>query len=141
MRRVILEVGLGGRLDSTNVVEPAVCVITTIELEHTDLLGDTLAAIAGEKAGIIKAGRPVVLGSLPPEAEAVAMTRAQAVGAPVARMGLVGKSCAQIWWQSENPRRNLRTGLLQSQPPPSPGSAAPSPGCGVPATARSPPLH
>jgi dihydrofolate synthase/folylpolyglutamate synthase len=56
----VIEVGLGGRLDATNVVEPDLCVITTINLEHTDVLGDTLAEIAAEKAGIIKRGVPVV---------------------------------------------------------------------------------
>ena len=54
----LLEVGLGGRLDSTNIVSPAVTCITSIELEHTDKLGHTLGAIAGEKAGILKAGVP-----------------------------------------------------------------------------------
>lgn len=59
---VVLETGLGGRLDSTNVIEsPAACVITRIGLEHTQLLGDTLGKIAGEKAGIIKPGSPVVV--------------------------------------------------------------------------------
>lgn len=52
----VIEVGLGGRLDCTNIVEPAVCVVTAIQLEHTQLLGDTLAEIAGEKAGIFKPG-------------------------------------------------------------------------------------
>ena len=64
--RALIEVGLGGRLDSTNVVHPAVTCITSIELEHTDRLGETEAEIAGEKAGILKADRPVVLGSLRP---------------------------------------------------------------------------
>jgi dihydrofolate synthase/folylpolyglutamate synthase len=59
---VVLEVGLGGRLDSTNVVRPVVSVITSISFDHTRLLGNTLAAIAGEKAGIIKRGRPAVSG-------------------------------------------------------------------------------
>jgi dihydrofolate synthase/folylpolyglutamate synthase len=72
----VLEVGLGGRLDSTNAVAPAVCCITSIELEHTDLLGDTLAAIAGEKAGILKPGVPAVCGELPREAFAVVERRA-----------------------------------------------------------------
>ena len=58
----VLEVGLGGRLDSTNVCLPMVSVITSISLDHTQQLGDTLAAIAGEKAGIIKPGVPVVSG-------------------------------------------------------------------------------
>jgi dihydrofolate synthase / folylpolyglutamate synthase len=56
----VMEVGLGGRLDATNVVAPAVCVITSISFDHMDVLGDTLAKIAGEKSGIIKQGVPVV---------------------------------------------------------------------------------
>ncbi len=56
----VMEVGLGGRLDATNVVDPSVCVITSISFDHMDVLGDTLAKIAGEKAGIIKPGVPVV---------------------------------------------------------------------------------
>ncbi len=85
--RVVLEVGLGGRLDSTNVVDPAVACVTTIELEHTDQLGDTLAAIAAEKAGIVKPRRPVVVGALAPEAEAVVLARAHAVAAPARVLG------------------------------------------------------
>jgi dihydrofolate synthase/folylpolyglutamate synthase len=85
--RVVLEVGLGGRLDSTNVVDPAVACVTTIELEHTDKLGHSLAAIAAEKAGIVKPGRPVVVGALAPEAEAVVLARADAVGAPARVLG------------------------------------------------------
>jgi folylpolyglutamate synthase/dihydrofolate synthase len=57
----VYEVGMGGRLDATNVVHPAVCCITPIELEHTEYLGDTLEKIAGEKAGIIKNGVPVIV--------------------------------------------------------------------------------
>ena len=60
--RTVLEVGLGGRLDSTNAVAPAITCITSIELEHTDKLGSTHAEIAAEKAGILKAGVPLVLG-------------------------------------------------------------------------------
>jgi dihydrofolate synthase/folylpolyglutamate synthase len=67
----VIEVGLGGRLDATNIVEPEVSIITSIGLDHCDMLGDTLELIAAEKAGIIKPGRPVVLGRLPPAAEAV----------------------------------------------------------------------
>lgn len=67
----IIETGLGGRLDATNVVDPEVAVITSIGLDHCDMLGDTLAQIASEKAGIIKRGKPVVIGRLPPEAETV----------------------------------------------------------------------
>ena len=62
---VILETGLGGRLDSTNVVDPEISVITTISLDHCHILGDTLQEIAQEKAGIVKEGRPVITGWLP----------------------------------------------------------------------------
>jgi len=58
----IMEVGLGGRLDSTNIINPLACVITNIALDHTELLGNTLAEIAGEKAGIIKSNVPVIIG-------------------------------------------------------------------------------
>ncbi len=65
----VIEVGLGGRLDATNIVEPEVSVISSIGMDHCEMLGDTLEAIAGEKAGIVKEGRPVVIGRMPPEAE------------------------------------------------------------------------
>lgn len=68
---VVLEVGLGGRFDSTNVCTPAVSVITSISFDHTELLGKSLAKIAGEKAGIVKHGRPCVSGATAPEARAV----------------------------------------------------------------------
>jgi len=64
----VMEVGLGGRLDATNVVKPLVCVITSISYDHTEVLGDTLAKIAGEKAGIIKPGAVVVTSPQKPEA-------------------------------------------------------------------------
>ena len=78
----ILECGLGGRLDATNVCDPAVCVITKIGLDHCDWLGDTVGKIAAEKAGIIKPGVPVVLGRNEPDAIEVVRRRAQEVGAP-----------------------------------------------------------
>ncbi|MEW6045907.1 MAG: folylpolyglutamate synthase/dihydrofolate synthase family protein [Bacillota bacterium] len=77
----VVEVGLGGRLDATNVVRPEVCVITPLGLDHTEVLGDTLAAIAGEKAGIIKPGADVVTPVQPDEAAAVIRSRAASVGA------------------------------------------------------------
>jgi dihydrofolate synthase/folylpolyglutamate synthase len=67
----LVEVGLGGRLDATNVVQPEAAVITSIGLDHCEYLGDTLEKIAAEKAGIIKPGRPVVLGRMPAAAENV----------------------------------------------------------------------
>ncbi|NJL01113.1 MAG: bifunctional folylpolyglutamate synthase/dihydrofolate synthase [Spirulinaceae cyanobacterium SM2_1_0] len=80
----VVEVGLGGRLDATNVVDqPLVTVITSIGFDHTQVLGNTLAAIAREKAGILKPGRPAVIGPLPPEAQAAVAAQQQAVGGPV----------------------------------------------------------
>jgi dihydrofolate synthase/folylpolyglutamate synthase len=87
VERAILEVGLGGRLDSTNVVDPAVSCIASVELEHTDRLGTTLAEIAWEKAGVIKPKRPVVVGALPAEAQAPVLERAAALEAPLVQLG------------------------------------------------------
>ncbi len=67
----VLEVGLGGRLDATNVITPRICCITPVEREHTEFLGDTIAQIAAEKGGIIKDGVPVVLSRQHPDAKAV----------------------------------------------------------------------
>ncbi|EIP96953.1 folylpolyglutamate synthase/dihydrofolate synthase [Opitutaceae bacterium TAV1] len=79
----IVEVGLGGRLDATNIVQPDLCVITSIGLDHCEMLGDTLEKIAAEKAGIIKPGIPVVLGHLPAAAERVIREIAAAQESPV----------------------------------------------------------
>lgn len=80
---VVLETGMGGRLDSTNVVHPELTVITTIGLDHTQFLGTTIPAIAGEKAGIIKAAKPLVIGRLTAEAEAVVVQKATELRAPI----------------------------------------------------------
>jgi dihydrofolate synthase/folylpolyglutamate synthase len=79
----VIEVGLGGRLDATNIVLPEVSVITSIGLDHCELLGDTVEKIAAEKAGIIKPGVPVVMGRLPAGAEAVVRAIAAGRGAPL----------------------------------------------------------
>jgi len=78
----VLETGLGGRLDATNICVPEICVITKIGLDHCDWLGDTVEKIAAEKAGIIKKGVPIVLGKNDPEVIAVIKARASEVGAP-----------------------------------------------------------
>ena len=88
----VIEVGLGGRLDATNVITPLVSVITRISLDHTTLLGNTLAAIAGEKGGIIKPGVPVISAPQEPEAAAVLRALAAARGAPL--------SVAGVEWQA-----------------------------------------
>jgi len=82
----VIEAGMGGRLDSTNVLTPLVSIITNIDVEHTEFLGDTIEKITGEKAGIIKPGVPVVTGVVQPEAIAVVERTAAASGAPVYRM-------------------------------------------------------
>ena len=91
----VIEVGLGGRLDCTNIISPILSVITNISFDHTGFLGNTLAKIAGEKAGIIKAGVPVVIGEAPlmdahaanycqdDDVRAVFLSKAQSVGAPI----------------------------------------------------------
>ena len=84
---VALEVGLGGRLDSTNIVDPAVSIITSISLDHQKILGDTIAKIAREKAGIIKPGRPVVMGEVPAAAARVIERRARDLGCEIWRYG------------------------------------------------------
>ncbi len=83
----LLEVGLGGRLDATNVITPEVSVITPISIDHEQFLGNTLAKIAGEKAGIIKRGVPVVVGPQPEEAMEVIEATALRLGAPVIAYG------------------------------------------------------
>lgn len=79
----IIEVGLGGRLDCTNIIRPDLCIITNISLDHTQFLGNTLKQIAGEKAGIIKSGIPVVIGETTNETRPVFEQKAHAVHAPI----------------------------------------------------------
>ena len=79
----VVEVGLGGRLDCTNIITPLVSVITNISFDHTQFLGNTLAKIAGEKAGIIKKGVPVVIGETTPETRPVFEAKAQEMEAPI----------------------------------------------------------
>jgi dihydrofolate synthase/folylpolyglutamate synthase len=78
-----VETGMGGRLDATNILDPAASVITLIELEHTEYLGNTIAAVAGEKAGIIKQGRPLVLAEQSEEALEVFREHAERRGSPM----------------------------------------------------------
>lgn len=79
----VIETGLGGRLDATNVIQPELCVVTNIGLEHTDLLGDTIEKVAGEKAGIIKPSVPIVLGEADEQYNHVFEHRAAACGSRV----------------------------------------------------------
>lgn len=79
----VIEVGLGGRLDCTNIITPILSVITNISFDHTQFLGHTLAAIAAEKAGIIKAGVPVIVGEINAETKPVFLSKAEEVNAPI----------------------------------------------------------
>jgi dihydrofolate synthase/folylpolyglutamate synthase len=111
---VILEVGMGGRFDATNVVpRPAVSVITPVSMDHADFLGDTVAKIAGEKAGILKRGRPAVVARQTPEAMAVIEAAADATRSRLFVSGL-------DWFaRSENGRFVFQDedGLIDAPPP------------------------
>ena len=114
----LLEVGLGGRLDATNVVEePRLTIITPVSLDHQAFLGDTVAAIAGEKAGIIKRGVPVIVGPQTDDGLAVIEGKAARMGAPVLAFG-------QHWNAFEDRGRLVfqdETGLLDLPLPNLPG--------------------
>ncbi len=86
-----VEVGLGGRLDATNVLVPEACALTSLSLEHTEYLGDTLATVAAEKAGILKAGVPVAIGPVPEKAAVVMAEVGARVGAPTRWVGREAK--------------------------------------------------
>ena len=115
----LLEVGLGGRLDATNVVaNPAITIITPVDLDHQQFLGDTLGAIAGEKAGIIKRGVPCVVGPQHDESMDVIERHAARVGAPLLAYGQhwhVGTEHGRLVYQDER-------GLLDLPLPNLPGS-------------------
>lgn len=100
---VVLEAGMGGRLDATNVVDPVLCLITPVSLDHQEHLGTTLAAIAAEKAGIIKAGVPVVSGVQAAESAAVLSAAAAACRAPLWQAGrdyAWGGDHAALWFRA-----------------------------------------
>jgi dihydrofolate synthase/folylpolyglutamate synthase len=108
---LLLETGLGGRLDATNLVaRPRLSVITPVSLDHQFYLGDTLAAIAGEKAGILKAGVDAVVGEQPPEALAAIEAAAKAVGAPLHRHGIEWHTAeidGTVWFEGERWRQPI----------------------------------
>ncbi|MFC1930523.1 bifunctional folylpolyglutamate synthase/dihydrofolate synthase [Chloroflexota bacterium] len=101
----VMEVGLGGRLDATNVVEPEVCIITPISLDHTDILGDTLEKIAQEKAGIIKNGATVVSGPQPEEVMEVIEETCKKKKAELIKVGI------DVTWQLR--KANMRSQYFQ----------------------------
>ena len=114
----LLEVGLGGRLDATNVIDaPRLTILTPVSIDHQNYLGETLPEIAGEKAGIIKRGVPVIVGPQSPEGLAVIEARAARMGAPLLAYG-------QHWQVSEDRNRLIfqdDTGLLDLPLPNLPG--------------------
>ena len=93
VRVAVIETGLGGRLDSTNIIVPRLSVITSIGIDHKDVLGDTIEQIASEKAGIIKPGVPVVVGDVPDSAYDVIRTRAEQCGSRLYRAGELCDEC------------------------------------------------
>lgn len=111
----VVEVGLGGRLDATNVVSPVVCAVPSISYDHMDQLGDTLAEIAAEKAGIFKRGVPVVIGSIPDEARVVLETRAQQKGCPLWRPPQLRREQRGDLWNFATPNGTLANVKLGPQ--------------------------
>ena len=115
----IIETGLGGRIDATNIVVPEVSVITSIGFDHCDFLGDTLEKIAAEKAGIIKPGRPVVLGRLPAAAErtirAIAAEREAPVLSVTGEFGTAAGYCPSTNLTGEHQRWNAATAALAAR--------------------------
>jgi len=117
----IIEVGLGGRLDSTNIISPLISVITNISLDHTNMLGNTLTEIAGEKAGIIKKNTPVVIGETHPESAPVFNKKAAEMNAPIIFADQVltardfkpvnNKLSLSVYHEEEIKYKNLRSDL------------------------------
>lgn len=106
----VIEVGMGGRLDATNIITPLVSVITNIGKDHVAFLGNTLEAIAGEKAGIIKAGVPVVIGEYVAETKPVFIAKAKEMGSPIY---FASETYASNTWTSDlkgiYQQKNIRT--------------------------------
>jgi dihydrofolate synthase / folylpolyglutamate synthase len=112
----VLEVGLGGRFDATNVLRPAACAITSISLDHQEFLGETLAGIATEKAGIIKSGIPAVTGWQAPEAMQALEHEARTVGATLLRRGRdwdIDEAANGILWRGQPLPRPALAGAHQ----------------------------
>ena len=114
----VLETGMGGRLDATNVVQPIASILTPIELEHTEYLGETIEKIAGEKAGIIKANTPVIVSPQVPEALTVFQQVAQSQNSPLHYLPTYLKSfAAHTHIEGTELHAEWSTELLPSQPP------------------------
>lgn len=115
----IVETGLGGRFDSTNIVDPLVSIITSISHDHTEILGDTIESIARAKAGIIKPEKPVVIGLMPVEAESIIIQIAREQNSPVFSVEEVYGKDPEDYpltaLQGTYQRSNAATALLASQ--------------------------
>jgi dihydrofolate synthase/folylpolyglutamate synthase len=114
----VVEVGLGGRLDSTNVIAPLVSAVTCVSLEHTDYLGDSIAEIAREKAGIAKAGTPFIIGELDPAVASVLIERAEEAGAMVEVVPADSKYPGELDLHGPHQDRNaaIAAAVLQALP-------------------------
>ena len=107
----VIEVGLGGRLDSTNIITPEVSVITNIGLEHTQFLGDTLELIAGEKGGIIKPDIPVVIGETQRETKAIFLAFAKKNNSKIVFADKLIKTIIECDLKGNYQKKNIRTAL------------------------------
>ena len=107
----LIEVGIGGLLDTTNVITGEVTVITSVGLDHQETLGGSLEAIARQKAGIFKAGKPAVIGPLAKEAEQVCIENAQAIGCPLARYGEDFQLVKGVFQDAQHRFDSLKIGL------------------------------
>lgn len=107
----LIEVGIGGLLDTTNVITGEVAVITSVGLDHQETLGGSLEAIATQKAGIFKAGKPAVIGPLAEEAEQVCIEKAKATGCPLARYGKDFQLVKGVFQDARHRFDSLKIGL------------------------------
>lgn len=107
----VIEVGLGGRLDSTNIITPEVSVITNIGLEHTQFLGDTLELIAGEKGGVIKPGIPVVIGETQKETKPVFLALAKKNNSKIVFADKHIKTIIECDLKGDYQKKNIKTAL------------------------------
>ena len=107
----LIEVGIGGLLDTTNVITGEVAVITSVGLDHQETLGGSLEAIAMQKAGIFKAGKPAVIGPLAEEAERVCIEKAQAIGCSLARYGEDFQLVKGVFQDAQHRFDSLKIGL------------------------------
>jgi dihydrofolate synthase/folylpolyglutamate synthase len=120
----VVEVGLGGRLDSTNIIDPDLSIITNISLDHTQFLGDTVEQIAGEKAGIIKSGKPLVVGEYDERTAGIFREKARSLQAPIyfadqdyqaeRQSDEKGKACYRVLQMHRPVYEHLCTDLLGS---------------------------